>query len=218
MKPSRTIKTFTDRFPLVGPIIWILCIQYFVIQIVAAAAWTTHYSLSQNAISDLGNTACGLYGMRYVCSPLHSVMNASFIGLGCTMAVGALLIYQEFKEKVGTLVGFSFMAIAGLGAILVGLFPENTIGLVHSSGAALVFVLGNLGMIILSLSLVIPRWLRVYTFLSGVISLVALGLYLWQDYLGIGLGGMERLVAYPQTVWLIVFGIYISRSHRKGPR
>ena len=31
--------------------------------------------------------------------------------------------------------------------------------------------------------------------------------------LGLGFGGMERLVSYPQTLWLIVFGTYITRSH-----
>jgi hypothetical protein len=29
-------------------------------------------------------------------------------------------------------------------------------------------------------------------------------------YLGLGEGGMERIVAYPQTLWLIFFGTYLS--------
>jgi hypothetical membrane protein len=141
-------------------------------------------------------------------------MNASFILLGITMASGALLIYQEFRKRDSvTLVGFSFMALAGFGTVVVGLFPENTISLLHTSGASLPFVLGNLGLILLSISLTIPRLLRYYTFLSGALALIALVFFYTQHYLGLGIGGMERLVAYPQTVWLIVFGIYISTNH-----
>lgn len=114
-----------DRFPLVGPIFWMVSIQYYVIQLVVARAWTTHFSLTSNLISDLGNTACGQYSGRFVCSPEHALMNASFLTLGLTMIVGSVLIYHEFRESRGTAVGFGFMALAGAGTLLVGLFPEN---------------------------------------------------------------------------------------------
>jgi LPXTG-site transpeptidase (sortase) family protein len=89
----------SDRYPLLGPIIWMLCVQYFITQIVVASAWHTSFSLTRNVISDLGNTACGQYGDRFVCSPLHGLMNASFLLLGLTMATGSLLIYQEFQRN-----------------------------------------------------------------------------------------------------------------------
>lgn len=212
------IKTFTDRYPPVGPALWMLSLQYFIVQLVVAAAWKTHYSLLTNTISDLGNTACGIYGSRPVCSPLHDTMNASFILLGITMYIGATLIYQGFKKTPGTALGFNFMALAGIGTVLVGLFPENTISALHILGAALPFFIGNVGMVILSLSLAIPKPLRYYTFVSGTISLIALVLLLTNHYLGLGIGGMERITAYPQTLWLITFGVYISRNHTKGGR
>ncbi len=144
-KPARMIQTFNDRYPLVGPAFWISSVQYFITQIVVAHAWTNHYSLSRNTISDLGNTVCGVYSGRFVCSPLHSWMNASFVVLG--------------------------------------------------------------------LALDIPRAFRYYTILSGLIALIALLLFYTHTYLGLGQGGMERLTAHPQTIWLIVFGIYISANH-----
>lgn len=213
MKSPVVIKTFTDRYPLVGPTIWILCIQYYIIQIVTARAWVIHYSLLRNPISDLGNTACGLYSGRFVCSPLHGLMNASFITLGITMATGSLLIYQEFKENWASLVGFSFMAAAGVGTLMVGLFPENSLSILHTVGAALPFFIGNLSLIILGLALRVPKALKIYTLLSGIISLAAFILFVTHHYLGLSIGGMERIVAYPQTIWLIIFGIYISSSH-----
>jgi hypothetical membrane protein len=209
----KRIETFTDRYPLIGPVIWVLSVQYFVIQIIAAESYKTAYSLRFNTISDLGNSVCGIYSGKYVCSPLHNFMNASFIILGITMASGALFIYQEFKKDTLTLIGFSCMALAGFGTLLVGLFPENTVSTLHILGASLPFLIGNIGLIILSIALVIPKLLRYYTLLSGAIALIALVFFYTQHYLGLGIGGIERFVAYPQTLWLIVFGLYMSGNH-----
>ncbi|HSX44852.1 MAG TPA: DUF998 domain-containing protein [Candidatus Saccharimonadales bacterium] len=218
MKPSALINTFTDRYPLIGPMVWAISIQYYIVQVIVARAWQMVYSLSQNTISDLGNTVCGPYANRFVCSPQHNLMNASFITLGITMAAGATLIYQEFKTSRASLVGFSFMAIAGFGTSLVGLFPENTVTGLHVLGAALPFFIGNLGMVILGVVLDVPKSLRYYTIASGAISLLALGFFVTHNYLGLGQGGLERVVAYPQTMWLIVFGVYISSNHLRKNR
>ena len=213
MKSLKQIKTFSDQYPLIGPAIWILSIQYFVVQIIVALTFKASYSLRFNTISDLGNSVCGSYSGRYICAPQHILMNTSFILLGITMATGSLLIYQEFKKDRATLVGFSFMAIAGLGTLIVGLFPENTVSSFHILGASLPFLIGNVALVILGVSLVIPKLLRYYTLFSGVLALIALIFFSTQHYLGLGIGGMERLVAYPQTIWLIIFGLYISKSH-----
>ena len=212
---SQMVKTFTDRYPFVGPVFWILSIQYYLVQLVVALAWSPPYGLSSNTISDLGNTTCGTYSMRLVCSPLHGLMNTSFIILGLAMVIGAELIYQEFKDSLGSLVGFAAMAAAGIGTLLVGIFPENSVSSLHFLGALLALLVGNLGLVVLGISLDIPRSLRVYTIASGSGSLVALELFANHTYLGLGLGGMERLAAYPQTMWLIVFGLYISRDHMR---
>ena len=86
---SATINNFTKRYPFAGPISWMVSIQYFVIQVVVAQAWTVNYSLAQNTISDLGNTTCAIYAGRFVCSAKHGLMNASFVILGVTMVVGS---------------------------------------------------------------------------------------------------------------------------------
>ncbi len=209
---SEKIQTFTERYPLVGPFFWIVSIQLFIAQLVVGMAWAVHYSLTQNTISDLGNSACGLYDSRYVCSPLNAWMNFSFIVLGLTMVTGSVLIYHEFKKSRYNALGFGLMALSGIGTLLVGLFPENTVSLAHVLGAGLTFGLGNLALLVLGYSLDIPYRLRLYTLISGGLSLSALILFLSHKYLGLGIGGMERLVAHPQTIWLIVFGVYISSN------
>lgn len=207
------IRTFHDSFPWVGPLVWMLTVEYYAIQVVVARNWATPYSLLRNPISDLGNTHCGTYAHRYVCSPLHSLMNLALIVLGALMIAGAPLIYLEFRERFSAALGFGCMAIAGAGTILVGLAPENVNITLHKLGASGPFLVGNIGLIILSSALDLPRHIRLYTRLSGIVALAALLLFVTRVYLGLGEGGIERLTAYPQTFWLIVFGIYISRDH-----
>ncbi len=192
-----------------GASLWILSIQYFVTQFVVARAWKNSFSLTDNTISDLGNTACATYGKMYVCSPLHHWMNASFILLGIFQASGGLILCKRAINNKTKNLGFDFIVLAGIGTILVGIFPENTVIQLHMIGAALPFLIGNLGLILLGPNLKVPNILRVYTWVSGIISLVALLLLVTHNYLSIGNGGMERLTAYPQTIWLIVIGIYI---------
>jgi hypothetical membrane protein len=215
MKSIDRVNVFTERHPFIGPLFWIASSQFFIIQFIVAAAYTAHYNVFNNTISDLGNTVCGAYAGRYVCSPLHDLMNASFIILGLTMIVGALLIFHGFRKSLGSFLGFSAMGLAGLGTILVGIFPENATGDLHFIGALLPFLIGNIGMVILGLSLQLPKLLRYYTVISGAMSLVALGFFITDNYLGLGIGGMERIVAHPQTLWLIIFGAYISQDRMR---
>ena len=209
-------KTLADSYydSSLGLVVWVLCTQYYMIQIIAAVVWKVPYSLTQNTISDLGNTACGVYGGRFVCSPLHGLMNASFVVLGGLMIVGSILLYRGFRKDLTGLIGFTLIAVAGLGTILVGLFPENTIRMLHIVGAALPFVLGNLGLLFFGFTSSMPTPLRFCALISGIVSIAALVLFMTNYYLGIGIGGMERIVAYPQTIWLIVFGVYMLRAHR----
>jgi hypothetical protein len=107
------------------------------------------------------------------------------------------------------------MALAGVGAIMVGAFPENTVGILHGVGAGIAIVAGNLGILILGLVLTrLPEGLRTFMRLFSVLSLVAAVCFASSQFFGLGKGTMERVAAYPMTVWLIVFGMYISRTHR----
>jgi hypothetical membrane protein len=200
-----------------GAALWVASIQYYIVQVVAALAWTgAGFSWRRNTISDLANTQCGLHGGRAVCSPLHPLMNLSFIVLGITMIEGALLLARRGAGNRLARAGFLCMAIAGVGTILVGIFTENDAGTLHGYGAALPFVFGNAGMIIIGASLRhAPRWLRLYTIYSGAVGLGALMLYVAHAYGVFGLGGMERIVAYPQSIWMIVYGAYLLLDRKR---
>jgi hypothetical membrane protein len=147
-------------------------------------------------------------------------MDLSFAVLGVAMAVGSLLIYREFtnsqlsRERVAALLGFILLAIAGVGTILVGLSPENIDGVLHVTGAVMAIGVGNVGILLLGFALVsIPEGLRQFMLGSAAVSLVAAISFGMKHQFGLGAGGMERIAAYPETVWLIMFGIYITRNH-----
>ncbi|BCT75037.1 hypothetical protein SCMU_08790 [Sinomonas cyclohexanicum] len=69
-------------------------VQFFVAEAATIAAWRgpAPYSRRLNFISDLGQLSCGIHGTREVCSPLHALMNTSFVLQGLGMVIAALLI------------------------------------------------------------------------------------------------------------------------------
>jgi hypothetical membrane protein len=215
MKPSIISRRIDNQYRLVGPLLWVASIQYFVTQVFVARAWQVRYSLSANTISDLGNTSCRDHASLNVCSPRYALMNISFVILGICMMSGAALIYSEFKTGRFGKIGFGLIALAGLGTVIVGLVPENVMPGLHAFGATLPFLFGNIGVLLLGIKLQLPKIVRMFTIVCGIIALIGLALFKLGAYLGLGLGGMERVTAYPQTIWLIFFGIYIAvRQYR----
>jgi hypothetical membrane protein len=191
-----------------GSVLWVLSIQYFIVQFFVGLTWPSNYSVFHNTISDLGNTVCGTYSGNFVCSPHYIFMNASFILLGGCQALGAVLLYRFLPKSRLLTLGLACMVAAGVGTVLVGLFPENTVSALHIVGAGAPFVLGNVGLLLLAASLGLPRTLKMFTYVLGGLGLVSLVLFLTHTYAGLGIGGTERLVAYPQTLWLVIFGTY----------
>lgn len=131
-------------------------VQYAMAQIVAAAAWTMPYSLKNNYISDLGNTACGMFHVPhgtpyYVCSPSHNVMNASFVAFGILTILGALLLHRSWPAGRLARWALALWILSGLGKVVLGLIPENTNINLHLVGALNV-PLGSVAILLLSLA------------------------------------------------------------------
>lgn len=191
----------------IGAGLWAINIQYFIVQIVAAAAWTTPFSLRTNYISDLGNTVCGMYNHRYVCSPDHMLTNSSFIILGVTQLLGAMVLMRLPQTSRFARVGYATVIVAGIGTTFVGLFPENTVAIFHTLGATMPFLVGNLSPFLIARgNRSWPTWLRRYSYCSTAVGLGALVFFMTGHYGWLDAGGIERVVAYPQTIWLIIVG------------
>ena len=199
-----------------GPVLYVAGMQYFAVQLLAALSWPRPYSISRDTISDLGNTVCGTWNGRFVCSPLHDLMDGSFIVLGITMLLGSVLIARRHGKGRMATTGFTAIGLSGLGVVMVGVFPENSVPALHGLGSALPFTLGNAALIAIAISLAMPPLLRIGVSLSGVAALLALAAYASSHYLGLGEGGIERVVAYPQTICLAVIGCYLIAVSQPG--
>ena len=218
-----------DDRSVTGAWISLGAVQFFIAQAIVQSGWTTPFSLAQNFISDLGNTACAPYPPEsggYVCSPWHSWMNASFIVVGLTIIAGPLLMRSAFRPGPWQVLGIILLAMAGPGVILVGLFPENINGTLHRLGAGSNFVLGNLGIGTVGTGLLlVRRWrpLALFSLASGLVGLAATAMLVSGVTAPGGIGTVERFAAYPIPLWLMVAGgsilLYRDRPEEiAGPR
>jgi hypothetical membrane protein len=113
------------------------------------------------------------------------------------------------------MIGFALMALAGIGSILVGFFPENKNRTMHILGAFLAIAIGNIAILVLGGVLTLPESMRRSMLVFSSLALAALLCFASHRSFGIGQGTMERVAAYPVTIWLITFGLYIWRFNPK---
>jgi hypothetical membrane protein len=210
---------------VVGGLAWVLgTLQYAVCQVVVARAYTGPYSLHDNYISDLGNTACGPFAVPHgvpmeVCSPEHAVMNTSFAVIGALTVLGAVLLRPVWPGGRFATTGVALWILAGLGKMVVGFVPENAdIGL-HLLGAFNI-PLGSIA--ILMLSIAVRRTAPLLACVGVVLALLGLtgtalstaGQFSAPLYLGFGVGGSERLAGYPGNLWMLIIGVLALITRR----
>lgn len=190
---------------------------------VAQLGWTHPYSLLNNYISDLGAVNCGYWpsgSSHFVCSPWHVAFNAAVILMGLCFILGAFTIRSAFPPgRLGPL-GLVGIVVAGIGAIGVGLFPEDVNLTLHSLSAVTAFLIGNLAVIALGIAMVRDRrWegYRTFSIASGIFGVIFLFVYLFHFWGPLGLGGSERLIVAPILLWASVAGIHIMRMPTYAP-
>lgn len=199
-----------------GALLWFVGIlQFLVAMAVTESVWSYPYSLSSNAISDLGNTGCGPWPhatSSVVCSPWYFLFDGSAIVLGLLVVVGAILVKSAFPQRKSSTVGLGLLLVSGIGTAGVGSVPENVYLPGHLLFATLALGIGGVALLALSVAMMRDtRWdgYRAYTLLSGAISVVAFVLLATGHDFGLGYGGMERLTAGPEFLWLIVASVHL---------
>lgn len=178
----------------VGGILFGACAVFFFLMLLAEFLYPG-YSTSRNHISDLG---VGPF-------PSDLLFNSAVFLFGLLGVIAAVLLYRGEGDRTFCAV----LAVAGAGAMGVGLFPEN-VPVPHSLSALLAFA-GSAVVAILSYRVVGPRLGRIGAVL-GTTSLVALVLFVSGLHLGLGGGGMERLVLYPSLIWLGAVSVILMRD------
>ncbi len=163
--------------------------------LVIAEAVFPGYSVSANHISDLGADCTSTC---IVNQPSAGVFDVSVFILGVLGLAAGYLVVSGRHRVTGVLT-----MIGSIGAMGVGVFPESTGGLhVLVSFIAFFFT----GVAAISSFRLLARPMSYFAVVLGAFTLVALVLYASGTYLGLGPGGMERMVAYPALIWVVAAG------------
>ncbi|HXY88935.1 MAG TPA: DUF998 domain-containing protein [Candidatus Acidoferrales bacterium] len=178
---------------LLGTLLFVGAAQLILVMTVAEALYPG-YNMATNYISDLGVGSTAL------------LFNTSVALFGVMALLGAAF----GRRSLGAPITLT-LVLAGAGAVGVGLFPETT-GAPHLICALVTFFFGAVSAIISYR--VTRRPLSYFSVVLGVIALAAIVLLLYSPHydLGIGRGGMERMIAFPSLVWALGFGGFMMGS------
>jgi len=176
-----------DRF---GALVWLAgVVLFFALHLYAEAAWKNpDYSWAANNISDLGNVYCQPWGddRRFVCSPRHDAMNAGFVIQGAAMLIGLAAVSLRRAGSART----------------------------WTAGALLIMILGNIGLALGPAMPAEPPRLRWTAPVLGAVGIAGAALFFTGNDPGLGLGGMERVAAYPMLAWMLISGLVILFGRR----
>jgi hypothetical membrane protein len=178
---------------LVGTVQFLFCF-------ILAEIYYPGYDVSSNRISDLGATCNG--GVCKFVQPSSAIFNSSIVLLGVSAFLGSYFLWKGYGSKALPL----FIALSGIGAAGVGVFNESY-GSIHALFSALAFVAGGTQAILVSRVARAP--VSYFSAAAGIIALTAFLLYASSAYLGLGAGGMERMIAYPTLFASVGFGGYL---------
>ena len=213
-----------QKFAEIGKLIWLSNIQWFIVQFIVSLSWKDPaYSWKNNMISDLGNTSI---------SPLSTLMNFSFILTGVLSVIGSLFLRKLIFKNIQGVFILLFLISGAFGIVLVGLDPENLRIKLHLLGANI----SGLTLVAIFWSSLLFRKSKSLNILSKTslyfsILLFFIGIYYAHikgeyssilsdsgvryisnkaDFLGLGAGGMERLLTYPLILWQFYIACRIS--------
>ncbi|MGY2063917.1 DUF998 domain-containing protein [Blastococcus sp. SYSU DS0619] len=189
-----------------GALVWLLTLQFFVVEAVAQARYAGPYSRIDDVISALGASD----------SAARQLMNASFVVQAALILGGALLLGPALRGSAARAVPV-LLGASALGVLLVGVFPTDGNSTLHAVGAVLYLVGGGLGLVTLAYA-VRPRSEAVGTIvvLLGMVAIAATIFFLTGVTGFLGEGGTERAAAYPLPLGLALTGGALWWLARRG--
>ncbi|HZY69793.1 MAG TPA: DUF998 domain-containing protein [Thermoplasmata archaeon] len=196
-----------------GPLLIFGSLQFVVAMIVTQLRYPGYSDIS-NYVSDLGSSS----------SPFAFLFNDSIRILGVLGVLAALLIRPAFAPRTSNRIGIAALVVASVGAFLVGSYPEGSPqlnGSIHSVVSLVTFLGSGVALLTLGPGMMRDtRWdgFRGYTFFSGVITIVALVLFVAiANPPLIGPGGAERIIIAPILLWAVVVGSHLLTLRAYAP-
>lgn len=138
---------------------------------------------------------------------------------GVLLALGVVLTWSVLGRGVAVRAA-QLLTLAGAGGyVLAGAYPADVDENRHFLAALLIFVLGNLGMLLAALArrstvLGAVRWWSLGLGLTGTAGTV---LFLARVDLGFGVGGMERVALLPLLAWTVGVALRALAARRHRP-
>jgi hypothetical membrane protein len=195
--------------------LFFIAVTQFVLCLIIAEALYPGYSVSDNYISDLG------------VGPSAIVFNSSVFLLGLLLLAGTYLQRRNADFKTVN----TMLLLMAIGAMGVGVFSKD-FTLAHGAVSSAAFFFAGLSAII-SFK-VLQKPLSLISIALGAMTLTALALFstglitsgsltsnIAYDstfFLGLGPGGMERMIVYPALMWLAAFGGHLITKQESKPR
>jgi len=191
------------RGTVVAGALFLIAAAQFVLCLIIAEALYPGYSVSANYISDLG------------VGPSAIVFNSSVILLGLLLLAGTYFLRHSPNFKTVNIL----LLLMAVGAVGVGVFTKD-FTLAHGAVSSAAFFFAGLSAI--ASFKVLKKPLSLISIMLGAMTLAALALFSSgmvtsgsltsteaidsSFYLGLGPGGMERMIVYPALMWLAGFG------------
>lgn len=184
-------------YRIAGTLFFLLAAQFMVI-IMLGAAMVPGYDFGASAISDLG-----------VAPETALLFNGSLVVVGLLTIAGGVVFFRS--HEAAWLLALYLMA--GIGAILAGVFTlESATGL-HSLGALLAFVFFNL--VAIGSATRVRGTMGIISVALGILGLAFVVVMAIGDggntavFGPFGHGGVERMIVYPPMLWFLAFGGYL---------
>ncbi len=197
----------------IAGVLFLVASAQFILGLVIAEALYPDYSIAKNYISDLG------------VGPSSIIFNSSAFLLGVLSLIGAYFLPRtaDFRRLTVLLI---LMAIGAMG---VGIFTSAFSTTIHGAVSLMAFGFGSLSAIASFKVSKLP--LSAISVVLGVMTLGALALFsaglvttgsltsseppASEFFLGIGPGGMERMIVYPALIWLALFSGHLIAISEK---
>ena len=182
-------------------------VSQFVVGMIISEALYPGYSVADNYISDLG------------VGPSAVIFNSSVFLMGLLLIIGTYFLHRAFRFTMLTVL----LVLTAVGVMGVGVFTED-FGAIHGVVSLMAFLFSGLSAIFSVLCSYVHKFPLVkmpfsaLAVILGLTTLVALGLFGGGVYLGLGVGGMERMIAYPALLWGAGFGGYLIAHSQERTR
>jgi len=162
-----------------------------------------HYSTFANTISDLGGTEPP---NSYMVQPNRLMFIMTMAVAGVLVLIATYLLWRVIERR-RFLVALGFF---GIGIVGIAVFPGN-VATIHPLFSLLCFLGGSIAAIMSRKILDVP--LRYFAVALGSIALIGTvfgleSLENWGPQATIGIGGIERWIAYPVLLWLVLLGAF----------